>query len=101
MILESDASLPREIFLGTLELIIGPVWVLTWRIPIIYVYAKALTSVDVTGNDRAVAAKDKFIPLPNGLGEVFSRSNAVIKGAIQLTRWQFAVSFLLEPFIVH
>ena len=101
MVLESDASLPWKIFQGALELISGTIWILARGVPVIYVHAEALASVDMTSNDRALATKDQFIPLPDGLGEVLSRSCSVIKGTVQLAGRQFTVSFLLEPFVVH
>ena len=100
MVLESYASFSRKIFQGALELISGTIWILARGIPFIYVHAEALSTVDMTGNDWALATKDKFIPLADGFGEVFSRSCSVIKGTIQFTGRQFAVCFLLEAFIV-
>ena len=101
MVLKSDVSLPRKVLEGALELIVGAIGILAWGAPVIDVHAEALAYVDMTGNDRALATKDQFIPLPDGFGEVLSRSYSVIKGTVQLAGRQFAVSFLLEPLVVH
>ena len=101
MVLESDASFPRKALEGALELIVGAIWIFSRGIPVVDVHAKALASVDVTGNDWALATKDQFIPLPEGPGEVLGRSRSVIKGTVQLAGWQFTVGFLLESLVVH
>jgi len=101
MVLESDASFPRKVLEGALELIVGAIGIFARGIPVVDVHAEALASVDMTGNDWALATKDQFIPLPEGPGEVLGRSRSVIKGTVQLARRQFAVSFLLEPLVVH
>ena len=101
MILESDASFPRKVLEGALELIVGAIGIFARGIPVVDVHDEAQASVDMTGNDRALATKDQFIPLPDGFGEVLSRSYSVIKGTVQLAGRQFAVGFLLEPLVVH
>ena len=101
MVLESDAAFPRKVLEGALELIIGAIGVFARGIPVVDVHAEALASVDMTGNDWALATKDQFIPLPDGPGEVLGWSHSVIKGTVQLAGRQFTVSFLLEPLVVH
>jgi hypothetical protein len=58
MILESDASFPRKVLEGALELIVGAIGILARGAPVVDVHAEALASVDMTGNDRALATKD-------------------------------------------
>ena len=101
MVLESDASFSWKILQGTLELIGGTIWIFARGVPVIYVHAETLASIDMAGNDRAFATKDKLIPLPDGFGEVLSRSYSVIKGTVQLAGRQFTVGFLLESLVVH
>ena len=101
MVLESDASFPRKVLESALELVVGAIGIFARGIPVVDVHAEALASVDMTGNDRALATKDQFIPLPDGSGEVLDRSGSVIKGTIQLAGRQFTVGFLLEPLVVH
>ena len=51
MVLESDASFPRKVLEGALELIVGAIWIFARGIPVVDVNAEAQASVDMTGND--------------------------------------------------
>ena len=101
MVLESDASFPRKVLEGALELVVGAIGIFARSIPVVDVHDEAQASVDMTGNDWALATKDQFIPLPEGPGEVLGRSDSVIKGTVQLAGRQFTVGFLLESVVVH